>query len=62
MSISCFIQASKEMQGCAGVLTANQQATLYLEDSTMSAGELVEGMSEMSAKFREEGGRVVCGR
>jgi phosphomethylpyrimidine synthase len=54
----CSMQITQEVRDYADKLTDNEKKALYPEASDMSPKEIIEGMSEMSAKFRDEGGEI----
>jgi len=54
----CSMKITQDVRDYADGLSDNEKAALYPEANDMSQGEIVEGMSEMSAKFREEGGEI----
>ncbi|WP_416878717.1 phosphomethylpyrimidine synthase ThiC [Litorimonas sp.] len=54
----CSMKITQDVRDYADGLSDNEKAALYPEANDMSQGEIIEGMSEMSAKFREEGGKI----
>lgn len=54
----CSMKITQDVRDYADGLSDNEKAALYPEANDMSQGEIIEGMSEMSAKFREEGGEI----
>ncbi len=54
----CSMKITQDVRDYADGLSDNEKAALYPEANDMSQVEIIEGMSEMSAKFREEGGEI----
>jgi len=54
----CSMQITQEVRDYADGLSDNEKKALYPDASDMSPKEIIEGMSEMSAKFRDEGGEI----
>ena len=54
----CSMKITQDVRDYADGLSDNEKAALYPEANDMSQGEIIAGMSEMSAKFREEGGEI----
>jgi phosphomethylpyrimidine synthase len=52
------MEITREVREYADGLSDNEKATLFPETDQMSPKQIIEGMSEMSAKFRDEGGEI----
>ena len=54
----CSMEITREVREYTDGLSDNEKATLFPETDQMSPRQIIEGMSEMSEKFRDQGGEI----